>query len=72
VQDEGHGISKEEQSRIFERFYRLGDELRRETQGTGIGLSLVKAIAEAHGGKVQLQSEPGNGSTFTLHIPVSS
>jgi two-component system OmpR family sensor kinase len=49
-----------------------GDELRRETQGAGIGLSLVKAIAEAHGGTVQLQSETGKGSTFTLRIPVSS
>ena len=71
VRDEGPGIPKAEQSRIFERFYRLGDELRRETQGTGIGLSLVKAIAEAHGGSVHLQSESGKGSTFTLRIPIS-
>jgi signal transduction histidine kinase len=72
VRDEGPGIPKAEKTRIFERFYRLGDELRRETQGTGIGLSLVKAIAEAHGGSVQLQSEAGKGSTFTLRIPISS
>jgi signal transduction histidine kinase len=72
VRDEGPGIPKEEQGRIFERFYRLGDELRRETQGTGIGLSLVKSIAEAHGGTVQLRSEAGKGSIFTLLIPVSS
>lgn len=72
VRDEGPGIPKEEQSRIFERFYRLGDELRRVTQGTGIGLSLVKAIADAHGGCVRLQSESGKGSTFILHIPISS
>lgn len=69
VQDEGPGIPKEEQARIFERFYRPGDELRRETQGTGIGLSLVKSIAEAHGGTVTVASTPGKGSTFTLRIP---
>jgi signal transduction histidine kinase len=72
VRDQGPGIPQEEQGRIFERFYRLGDELRRETQGTGIGLSLVKAIAEAHDGSVRLQSGAGHGSTFTLHIPISS
>ena len=70
VHDDGPGIPKEEQNRIFERFYRLGDELRRETQGTGIGLSLVKAIAEAHGGKVILDSAFGKGSVFTLIGPI--
>lgn len=69
VRDEGPGIAKAEQARIFERFYRPGDELRRETQGTGIGLSLVKAIAEAHGGSVTVESEPGQGSSFTLTSP---
>jgi len=70
VRDHGCGIPRSEQTRIFERFYRPGDELRRETQGTGIGLSLVKAIAEAHGGKVELDSRPLSGSTFTLVIPL--
>jgi two-component system phosphate regulon sensor histidine kinase PhoR len=70
VRDEGPGIAKAEQARIFERFYRPGDELRRETQGTGIGLSLVKAIAEAHGGSVSVDSEPGQGSRFTLTFPL--
>jgi signal transduction histidine kinase len=72
VSDDGPGIPKEEQSRIFERFYRPGDELRRETQGTGIGLSLVKSIAEAHCGAVAVESEPGKGSTFALTIPLSA
>jgi two-component system phosphate regulon sensor histidine kinase PhoR len=72
VSDEGSGIPAEEQPRIFERFYRPGDELRRETQGTGIGLSLVKSIAGAHGGTVTVDSGPGHGSTFTLRIPISS
>jgi two-component system sensor histidine kinase SenX3 len=72
VRDEGPGIPKEEQSRIFERFYRPGDELRRETQGTGIGLSLVKSIAEAHRGAITVESEPGKGSNFTLTFPLSA
>lgn len=71
VKDEGPGIPKAEQARIFERFYRPGDELRRETQGTGIGLSLVKSIAEAHHGSISVDSEPGKGSTFTLHLPLA-
>ncbi|MEK7949426.1 sensor histidine kinase [Luteolibacter soli] len=72
VRDEGAGIPKEEQSRIFERFYRPGDELRRETQGTGIGLSLVKSIVEAHHGSVAVESDPGKGSAFTLTFPLSA
>lgn len=72
VRDEGPGIPKGEQSRIFERFYRPGDELRRETQGTGIGLSLVKSIVEAHRGTVTVESESGKGSTFTLTFPLSA
>lgn len=71
VKDQGPGIPKAEQGRIFERFHRLGDELRRETQGTGIGLSLVKAIAEAHGGKVLVDSTLEKGSNFTLIGPIS-
>ncbi len=72
VCDTGPGIAVSEQRRIFERFHRLGDELRRETQGTGIGLSLVKSIAEAHSGTVALRSHPGQGSTFTLIFPIIS
>ncbi len=71
VRDEGPGIPRGEHGRIFERFYRPGDELRRETQGAGIGLSLVKSIAEAHRGEVLLDSEPGRGSAFTLRLPLS-
>ena len=72
VSDEGPGVPRAEQARIFERFYRPGDELRRETQGTGIGLSLVKSIAEAHRGSIAVESEPGKGSTFILRIPLSA
>lgn len=69
VKDAGPGIPLDEQEKIFERFYRRGSELRRETQGVGIGLSIVKHVAEAHGGKVVVESHPGQGSTFRLIIP---
>jgi signal transduction histidine kinase len=69
VEDNGPGIAVEEQERIFERFYRCGSELTRQTQGVGIGLSIVKHIVEAHGGRVVVRSAPGEGSRFTLELP---
>jgi len=72
VRDMGPGIPKAEHDRIFEQFYRRGSELRRETRGIGIGLSLVKRTVENHGGRISVQSEPGNGSTFTLAIPTTA
>ncbi len=69
VSDCGPGIPAHEQEKIFERFYRLGSELRRETQGVGIGLSIVKHIVEAHGGCVRVESEVGKGSRFTIELP---
>lgn len=68
VSDEGPGIDPDDQRRVFERFAR-GDGVRRSA-GAGLGLSIVRAIAEAHGGGVELASHPGWGSTFTLVIPV--
>jgi signal transduction histidine kinase len=69
VEDAGPGIPADEHEKIFERFYRRGSELRRETQGVGIGLSIVKHIVEAHGGRVVVRSAPGAGSRFTIEIP---
>jgi signal transduction histidine kinase len=66
VEDQGEGIPSAEQEKIFERFYRLGSELRRETQGVGIGLSIVKHIVEAHRGSVTVRSQVGQGSRFTI------
>jgi two-component system sensor histidine kinase ResE len=72
VSDHGSGIPLEEQQKIFERFYRRGSELRRETQGVGIGLSIVKHIVEAHGGRIRVQSEVGKGSRFTIELPLNN
>ena len=71
VEDHGEGIPPSEQEKIFERFYRRGSELRRQTQGVGIGLSIVKHIVEAHGGRVLVRSAVGQGSRFTIELPVA-
>jgi two-component system sensor histidine kinase SenX3 len=70
VKDLGIGIAKEEQARVFERFYRVDQSRSRETGGTGLGLSIVKHAALSHQGDVQLFSKPGVGSTFTLRLPM--
>lgn len=69
VRDEGPGIPREHHPRLFERFYRVDRARSRKLGGTGLGLAIVKHIAQAHGGRVTLQSTPGEGSFFTLHIP---
>jgi signal transduction histidine kinase len=68
VRDEGRGVPEEEHLAIFERFRRAESATR--SQGSGLGLPIVKAIAEAHGGDVELESAPGRGSRFTIVIPV--
>jgi signal transduction histidine kinase len=70
VADKGIGIAKSEHLKIFEKFYRAEDSLVHETKGSGLGLSLVKHIMEAHGGAVIVESAPGKGSTFTLALPI--
>src|SRR5215470_6670137 len=70
VIDHGIGIPTNEQHKIFEKFYRVGDPLVHNTKGSGLGLSLVHHIVHAHGGDVQVESVPGRGSKFTISIPV--
>lgn len=69
VSDQGIGISLEDQSRIFERFYRVDPARSRSTGGTGLGLAIVKHVCENHGGEVSVWSVQGQGSTFTMKFP---
>lgn len=69
VSDQGIGIPPNEREKIFERFHRVSTGLVHDVKGSGLGLSLVKHIVEAHGGRVALSSELGRGSTFTVHLP---
>jgi len=69
VRDEGDGIPADQLEHIFDRFYRIDDKLTRKTQGTGLGLYLVRAIVNAHGGEISVKSTVGHGSTFYFTIP---
>jgi signal transduction histidine kinase len=72
VADHGIGIARRDQSKIFEKFYRAGDPLVHNTKGSGLGLSLVRHITQAHGGEIAVESTPGRGSKFTLSLPLTS
>ena len=72
VRDHGIGIPTRDLERIFERFYRVDRARSRETGGTGLGLAIVRHVAQAHGGDVTVESREGEGSTFTLHVPISN
>ncbi|HEY8206733.1 MAG TPA: HAMP domain-containing sensor histidine kinase [Myxococcaceae bacterium] len=69
VRDQGIGIAPDEQEKIFERFHRVSTGLLHEVRGSGLGLSIVKHVVEAHGGRIELESALGKGSTFTLSLP---
>ena len=70
VTDYGVGIAREEQGKIFDKFYRVSTGLVHDVKGSGLGLSLVKHIVDAHGGRVTVESDLGRGSTFTIHLPL--
>jgi signal transduction histidine kinase len=72
VSDRGRGIDAEELPHVFEPFYRGRYALERQIHGNGLGLSLVRRIALAHGGRVTVRSAPGEGATFTLHLPAAA
>jgi signal transduction histidine kinase len=69
VRDNGHGIPATEHKRIFQKFYRVDDRLSREREGSGVGLAIVKHVMKAHHGRVELVSDPGKGSAFSLVLP---
>jgi two-component system, OmpR family, sensor kinase len=71
VEDEGFGISPEDQPHVFERFFRGQQAQRSRAEGVGLGLTIVKHIAESHGGKVWLQSKEGEGSAFFIELPLA-
>jgi signal transduction histidine kinase len=71
LQDTGIGIPTDSQDRIFDRFYRVDQARSRDQGGVGLGLPLARSIAEAHGGAIEVESEAGRGSTFTVSLPVA-
>jgi signal transduction histidine kinase len=71
VQDHGPGIPAEDLAHIFEKFYRVPG-LERAAMGTGLGLSICKRIVESHGGRINVESQVGQGTTFIVHLPLKS
>ena len=70
VMDTGVGISPDEQQKIFERFYRVDKSRSKETGGTGLGLAIVKHAVEHHNGSIEVESELGKGSVFSVRFPL--
>jgi len=71
VRDTGDGIPPEDLPYVFERFYKVDKARTRGEEGTGLGLAIAKGIVEAHGGKIEARSRPGEGTTFTFTLPVA-
>jgi len=69
VRDQGPGMTEEHAARAFERFYRADPSRARESGGAGLGLAIVAAITEAHGGRAEVDTAPGEGATFRIRIP---
>ena len=72
IKDTGIGIPKEEQEKIFKRFYRVDKSRSRETGGVGLGLSIAEWIVDAHHGRIEVGSKLNEGSTFTVHLPIQN
>ena len=72
VRDEGPGLTPAQAARVFDKFYRVDAGLTRATEGTGLGLTLCRAVVEAHGGRIAVETTPGRGCTFTVTLPVGA
>jgi len=72
VKDDGIGIPKDQQKRIFDKFFRTNNAIRLETEGTGLGLFICKNIIKAHGGRIWFESEKDKGSIFCFTLPIKS
>ena len=70
MEDSGVGISKTDQARLFEKFYRVQKQEANGELGSGLGLAIVKSVVEQHGGRVYVESRLGVGSTFTIELPI--
>ena len=70
VSDQGIGIPTEQLDKVFERFYRIESPLTRRAGGSGLGLPITKALVEAHGGRIWVESQPGKGSSFIFTLPL--
>jgi two-component system sensor histidine kinase BaeS len=71
VRDSGAGIAEEDLPHVFDRFYRADRSRSRATGGAGLGLAIVRQLVEAHGGQIEVESEPGRGTAFTFTLPVA-
>jgi signal transduction histidine kinase len=71
VTDNGIGISPQEKQRIFEAFFRVGEEHRAGASGAGLGLAIVRDLVERHKGTISVESDKGKGSTFSIHLPAA-
>jgi len=71
VADRGIGIARGDQQKIFDRFHRVAGGLVHDVRGSGLGLSIVDHVVRAHGGRVTVDSDPGRGSTFVVHLPLA-
>jgi signal transduction histidine kinase len=72
VSDTGIGLAPDEQEHVFQRFYRAPEALSRGEEGSGLGLCIARSIAEAHGGRIEVESTVGCGSTFTVFLPLQA
>ena len=71
IQDTGIGISKEHIKRLFDKFYQVEGHMTRTQKGTGLGLAIAKSIVVLHGGNIEVESEEGKGSIFTIVMPIN-